>query len=114
MEDGKDDTGLADALFGKANYDTAIDGLNTAKKFLDLGDTKRAAEQLRMVGMASAIALTSLSSPKLTDEENKEWLQLQKQAYLVNAKGFISIRILPDNGQARLDFLSKKAFSKEK
>lgn len=104
---------LADKLFGKAYFQTARDHLDKAQVDLGRGATEQAAEHLKRVGMASAQALTHMTSARLSDAENEEWLRLQASKYSVVEDGMIMINFLDVSKEARIKFLSKKAFGQD-
>lgn len=80
---------------------------------MSCGATDQANEHLRRVGKDLPKLLTSLTSPKLSEAENEEWLKLQQQKYRITDKGMIWINMLDDGRETRIKFLENKAFGKE-
>lgn len=77
------------------------------------GATEQANEHIRKVGLASAHALSNMTSARLSDEENEIWLRLQHQKFSVEKSGFISERPLNEGSEALLRRLERKAFGQD-
>jgi len=104
---------LSRKLFGDAFGSIADEALIKARRDLAAGKTDQANEHLRTVGRNLANALVNMTSPKLTDDENEEWLRLQSKRYRITNSGFIAFRPLDEISETRLGILEKKAFGKE-
>lgn len=105
---------LADKLFGKAFAKNAEEHLEKAKADLARGAQEQASQHLKEVGLSLAQALVKMTSPRLSDSENEEWLMLQKRKYSVSQDGFISERFLDEGSETRIRLLSRKAFGQDK
>ncbi len=104
---------LADRLFGKALGNSAAEHLEKAGNDLSRGATDQANEHLKRAGMEIAHTLTNMASPRLTENENQEWLHLQQMKYRVSKDGIISTRFLDERGEQRIGFLNRKAFGQD-
>lgn len=104
---------LSRRLFGDAFARNAEEALEKARRALAEGKTDQANEHLRTVGKNRANSLVNMTSPRLTDEENEEWLRLQSRKYKITQKGSILIKLLDERTESRFRTLEKKAFRKE-
>jgi len=104
---------LSRKLFGNAFGKNADEALAKARRDLAEGKTDQANEHLKVALSNSANSLINMTSPRLSDEENEEWLRLQSRKYRITDKGHITTRFLDDISEARLDRLEKKAFGQE-
>ena len=104
---------LTSKLFGDAFAKNAEEALEKAHRDLAEGKTDQANEHLRMVGRNLANSLVNMTSPRLTDQENEEFLRLQKARYSITRSGFIMIRELDERSESRFTTLERKAFGKE-
>lgn len=116
MEEGKQEEKkgipLAESLFGRAFHKKAAEHLNAAKADLARGALEQAGEHQRRAGPMVAHAITHLTSERLTEEENAEWLRLQERKYFINPSGRIITNKLDDLEEERLSVLIKKASGK--
>jgi hypothetical protein len=104
---------LADHLFGRAFFKDAQTHLGRFQEEYDRGAIEQAREHLRRAGISGAKALVSLTSPRLSEAENQEWLSLQRAKYFVDEQGFISEATLDEESENRLEEITRKAFRKQ-
>lgn len=104
---------LADRLFSKAFTQNAQEHLEKAKQDMARGATEQVNEHLKRTIMALAQPLTHMTSPRLSEQENEEWLELQQRKYRVQENGMIWEKDLGKDTEARLRSLGKKAFGQE-
>lgn len=100
---------LADRLFGRGFSRNAREHLDQAREEMDRGASEQAGEHLRRAGISNARHLTSLTSPRLSEAENQEWLRLQNSKYFVDENGMISEQELNEKSEARLEELYRKS-----
>jgi hypothetical protein len=104
---------LADRLFGRAMINNVGEHLEKAQQDLARGATEQANEHLKRAGAQLAHSTTHMTSPRLSEDENLEWLRLQGMKYHVNKSGMISIMMLDDSFEQRIKFLGRKAFGQD-
>ena len=108
----EESSSLANRLFGEAPTNNAKTHLERGKEDLSRGATDQADEHLRRALGGIGDAFTNMTSPRLTEPENKEWLRLQQKKYLVGENGVTQVR-LSEGQELRLKFLNQKAFGHE-
>lgn len=104
---------LSRKLFGDAFLKNADDALAKADRDLILGKEEQLNEHLRVAARNLANAMVNKTSPRLTDEENEEWLRLQSKRFRISERGYISINSLDEGSEARLDRLERKAYGQD-
>jgi len=117
-EDTKKNNGkssvLVDSLFGRGFLDNAGSHLYRAIEEIARGATEQANEHLKRARPALARALISMTSPRLSEQENEEFLRLQREKYRIEEDGFILERDIGSQAMARLRFLGQKALPPKK
>lgn len=85
--------------------------LDKAGRALDSGDIGATQNLLRGMGSSILVAIRNGTSPRLTDEENKEYLRLKALRFR-GVSGMIFIAPLHHAEEAKLNKLCAKAYGK--
>ena len=110
-EDANDEGGaLAENLFGHATLNSTKEHLTKAGDDFDRGAIGQGREHIHRAKLEIARTLTSLTSRNLSEDENKEWLGLQKRKFNIDAEANISENPLDEKSEERLKALEAKAF----